>query len=103
MTSLCPPGILYALLLDNHNMSQLTASHMSIQTTTPSPHQRQHWPNELRESHRALRNFYPAPVSERLQLVRSIHTRRGKGLCPGMRNRVENRHGEVSVHLSRIH
>ena len=47
--------------------------------------------------------FFPAPVSERLQLVRCTHTRRGTGLCPRMRNRLENRHGEVSVHLSRIH
>jgi len=28
----------------------MTISHMSIQTTTPSPQQRQHWLNELRES-----------------------------------------------------
>ena len=47
--------------------------------------------------------FFPAPVSERLQLVRCIHTRRGTGLRPRMRNRLEYRHGEVSVHLSRIH
>jgi hypothetical protein len=26
--------------------------------------------------------FYPAPVSERLQLVRCTHTRRGTGLRP---------------------
>jgi hypothetical protein len=47
--------------------------------------------------------FFPVPVSERLQLVRCIHTRRGTGLRPRMRNRPEYRHGEVSVHLSRIH
>src|SRR6266566_8814944 len=33
------------------NMSQMTVSQMSIQNTTPSPQQRQHWLNELRESH----------------------------------------------------
>jgi hypothetical protein len=85
------------------NMSQMTVSQMSIQNTTPSPQQRQHWLSELRESYRARRSFYPAPVSERLQLVRCIHTRRGTGLRPHMRNRLEYRHGEVSVHLSRIH
>ena len=91
------------------NMSQMTVSQMSIQTTTPSPQQRQHWLSErawertLRESYRARRCFFPAPVSERLQLVRCIHTRRGTGLRPRMRNRLEYRHGEVSVHLSRIH
>ena len=47
--------------------------------------------------------FFPAPVSERLQLVRCIHTRRGTGLRPRMRNRLEYHHGEVFVHLSRIH
>jgi NAD(P)-dependent dehydrogenase (short-subunit alcohol dehydrogenase family) len=52
---------------------------------------------------RARRCFYPAPVSEWLQLVRCIHTRRGTGLRPRMRNRLEYRHGEVFVHLSRIH
>ncbi len=31
--------------------------------------------------------FFSAPVSERLQLVRCIHTRRGTGLRPRMRNR----------------
>ena len=85
------------------NMSQMTVSQMSIQNTTPSPQQRQHWLSELRESYRARRCFFPAPVSERLQLVRCIHTRRGTGLRPRMRNRLEYRHGEVSVHLSRIH
>jgi hypothetical protein len=85
------------------NMSQMTVSQMSIQNTTPSPQQRQHWLSELRESYRARRCFYPAPVSERLQLVRCIHARRGTGLRPRMRNRLEYRHGEVSVHLSRIH
>ena len=85
------------------NMSQMTISHMSIQTTTPSPQQRQHWLNELRESYRARRSFFPAPVSERLQLVRCIHTRWGTGLRPRMRNRLEYHHGEVFVHLSRIH
>ena len=85
------------------NMSQMTVSQKSIPNTTPSPKQRQHWLSELRESHRARRCFYPAPVSERLQLVRCIHTRRGTGLRPRMRNRLEYRHGEVSVHLSRIH
>ena len=83
------------------NMSQMTISHMSIQTTTPSPQQRQHWLNELRESYRARRSFFPAPVSERLQLVRCIHTRWGTGLRPRMRNRLEYHHGEVFVHLSR--
>jgi hypothetical protein len=85
------------------NMSQMTVSQMSIQNTTPSPQQRQHWLSELRESYRARRCFYPAPVSERLPLVRCIHTRRGTGLRPRMRNRLEYHHGEVSVHLSRIH
>ena len=85
------------------NMYQMTVSPMSIQNTTPSPQQQQHWLSELRESYRARRCFYPAPVSERLQLVRCIHTRRGTGLRPRMRNRLEYRHGEVSVHLSRIH
>jgi hypothetical protein len=47
--------------------------------------------------------FYPAPVSERSQLVRCIRTRRGTGLRRRMRNRLEDRHGEVSVHLPRIH
>src|SRR5262249_51252355 len=51
------------------NMSQMTVSQMSIQNTTPSPQQRQHWLSELRESYRARRCFFPAPVSERLQLV----------------------------------
>ena len=32
------------------NMSQMTVSRMSIQTTTPSPQQRQHCLSELRES-----------------------------------------------------
>src|SRR5580704_2364976 len=68
------------------NMSQMTVSQMSIRNTTPSPHQRQHWLRELRESDRARRGFYPAPVSERLLLVRWIHTRRGTGLRPRMRN-----------------
>jgi len=47
--------------------------------------------------------FFPAPMSERLQLVRCIHTRRRTGLRPRMRNRLEYHHGEVFVHLSRIH
>jgi hypothetical protein len=47
--------------------------------------------------------FFPAPVSERLQPVRCIHTRRGTGLRPRMRNRLEYHHGEVFVHLSRTH
>ena len=85
------------------NMSQMTVSQMSIQNTTPSPQQRQHWLSELRESYQARRSFFPAPVSERLQLVRCIHTRRGTGLRPRMRNRLEHCHGEVSVHLSRIY
>ena len=70
---------------------------------TPSPQQRQHWLNELRETYRARRCFYPAPVSERLQLVRCIHTWRGTGFRPRMRNRLEYHHGEVFVRLSRIH
>jgi hypothetical protein len=75
-------------------MAKMTVSQMSIQNTTPSPQQRQHWLSELRESYRARRCFYPAPVSERLQLVRCIHARRGTGLRPRMRNRLEYRHGE---------
>src|SRR5262245_40057407 len=35
--------------------------------------------NRIRRSH-----FFPAPVSERLQLVRCSHRRRGTGLRPGM-------------------
>ena len=31
------------------NMPRMTASQMSIQTTTPSPQQRRHWLSELRE------------------------------------------------------
>jgi hypothetical protein len=69
--------------------------------TNPSPQQRQHSRSALRQSYRARRSFYPVPVSGRLQLVRCIHTRRGTGLRPRMRNRLEHRHGEVSVHLSR--
>jgi hypothetical protein len=69
------------------NMSQMTVSQMTIQNTTPSPKQRQRWLSELRESYRARRSFFPAPVSERLRLVRCIHTRRGTGLRPRMRNR----------------
>jgi hypothetical protein len=57
----------------------------------------------LRQSYRARRSFFLAPVSERSQLVRCIDTRRGTGLRPRQRNCLENRHGEVSVHLSRIH
>ena len=64
-------------------------SKMSIQTTTPSPQQRQHWLSEqaLLGTHAAriasgASIFFPAPVSERLQLVRCIHTRRGTGLRP---------------------
>jgi hypothetical protein len=41
------------------NMSQMTVSQMSIQTTTPSPQQRQHGLSELRESDRARRGFFP--------------------------------------------
>ena len=92
------------------NMSQMTVSQMSIQNTTPSPQQRQHWLSEqaLLGTHAARiasggSIFFPAPVSERLQLVRCIHTRRGTGLRPRMRNRLEYHHGEVFVHLSRIH
>ena len=85
------------------NMSQMTVSQMSIQNTTPIPQQRQHWLSELRESYRARRSSFPAPVSERLQLVRCIHTRRGTGLRPRMRNHPEYHHGEVFVHLSRTH
>jgi hypothetical protein len=40
------------------NMSQMTVSQMSIQNTTPSPQQRQHWLSELRESYRARRCFF---------------------------------------------
>jgi hypothetical protein len=47
--------------------------------------------------------FFSAPVSERLRLVRCVHTRRGTGLRPRMRNRPEYRHAEVFVHLPRIH
>jgi hypothetical protein len=47
--------------------------------------------------------FCPVPVSGRLQLVRCIHTRRGTGLRPWMRNRLEHRHGDFSVPLSRTH
>ena len=85
------------------------ASQMSIQNTTPSPQQRQHWLSgpfaERSFANRIGRvnDFFPAPVSERLQLVRCIHARRGTGLRPRMRNRLEYHHGEVFVHLSRIH
>src|SRR4051812_20960751 len=92
------------------NMSQMTGSLMSVQNTTPSPERRQHWLSEqaLLGTHAArivsgASISFPVPVSEPLQLVRCIHTRRGIGLRPQMRNRLENRHGEVSVHLSRIH
>ena len=75
---------------------------------TPSP--RKHWLSEqaLLGTHAAriasgASMFFPAPVSERLQLVRCTHTRRGTGLRPRMRNRLEYHHGEVFVHLSRIH
>ena len=85
------------------NMSQMTVSQMSIQNTTPSHQQRQHWLSELRDIVSGASIFFPAPVSERLQLVRCIHTRRGTGLRPRMRNRLEYHHGEVFVHLSRIH
>src|ERR1700674_3181617 len=44
------------------NMSQMTVSQMSIQNTTPSPQQRQHWLSELRESYRARRFFSRAGV-----------------------------------------
>ena len=40
------------------NMSQMTVSQMSIQNTAPSPRQRQHWLNELRDSFRARRCFF---------------------------------------------
>ena len=40
------------------NMSQMNVSQMSIQHTTPSPQQRQHWLSELRESYRARRRFF---------------------------------------------
>ena len=84
------------------NMSQMTVSQMSIQNTTPSPQQqRQHWLREqaLLGTHAAriaagASMVFPAPVSERLQLVRCIHTRRGTGLRPRMRNRLEYRHHE---------
>jgi len=44
------------------NMSRMTVSQASIQTTTPSPQQRQHWLSELRESNRARRFFSRAGV-----------------------------------------
>src|SRR5437868_4321329 len=44
------------------NMSQMTVSQMSIQNTTPSPQQRQHWLNELGESYPARRFFSRAGV-----------------------------------------
>ena len=85
------------------NMSQMTVSPMSIQTHHPEPAAAAALAQRAAQSYRARRCFFSAPVSERLQLVRCIHTRRGTGLRPRMRNRLEYRHGEVSVHLSRIH
>jgi hypothetical protein len=80
---------------------------ISIQNATPSP---QHWLSEqaLLGTHAApiasgASILFPGPVFDRLQLVRCIHTRRGTGLRPRMRNRLEYHHGEVFVHLSRIH
>src|SRR5262245_18707749 len=58
-------------------MSQMAVSQMSSPSTTPSPQQRQHWLSEQallgtpRCANRIGRvEFFPAPVSERLQLVR---------------------------------
>jgi hypothetical protein len=70
--------------------------------TTPSPQQRQHWPSELRESHRA-RRLFPTRGVRTFAACRCIHTRRGTGLRPRMRNLLEYRHGKVFVYLSRTH
>jgi len=85
------------------NMSQMTVSQMSIKTTTPSPQAAAALAQRAARIVSGGSIFFPAPVSERLQLVRCIHTRRGTGLRPRMRNRLEYHHGEVFVHLSRIH
>ena len=81
--------------------AQMTVSQMSIQNTTPSLQRWQHWLSEqaLLGTHAARiasgASFFFAPVSDRLQLVRYIHTRRGTGLRRRMRNRLEYHHGEV--------
>jgi hypothetical protein len=85
------------------NMSRMTVSQMSIQNTTPSTPQRQHWLSELRESYRARRLFFPRRCPNGCSSFVVFTQKRGTGLRPLMRNRLENRHGEVSVHLSRIH
>jgi hypothetical protein len=44
------------------NMSQMTVTQMSIQTTSPSPQQRQHWLSEPRLESGASIFFSPAGV-----------------------------------------
>jgi hypothetical protein len=65
------------------NMSQMTVSQMSLQNTTPSPQQRQHYPAGGRGPGEAMR--VPPQVAEAGAAGPAPHTRRGPAGAGGRR------------------